>query len=175
MKNYTIKNVYNKSLRFTVLTLPAPRNSFNSAFWQLLSMGAMTTLCSKLNVFKTSHSIPQKCYLCPRRGSSLDGLPHWFHPWQPMRDSSWKWKCSRSVMSDSLWSYQLYVAARLLCPWDFPGKHTGVGYHFLLQGIFWTQRWNSRLPHCRQALYHLSHQGSSYDPWSLKYLQSDLI
>ena len=28
---------------------------------------------------------------------------------------------------------------RLLCAWDFPGKHTGVGYHFLLQGIFPTQ------------------------------------
>ena len=25
---------------------------------------------------------------------------------------------------------------RLLCPWDFPGKNTGVGWHFLLQGIF---------------------------------------
>ena len=24
--------------------------------------------------------------------------------------------------------------ARFLCPWDFPGKNTGVGYHFLLQG-----------------------------------------
>ena len=23
---------------------------------------------------------------------------------------------------------------RLLCPWDFPGKSTGVGCHFLLQG-----------------------------------------
>ena len=28
-----------------------------------------------------------------------------------------------------------WTAARLLCPWDFPGKNTGVGYHFLLQGI----------------------------------------
>ncbi|KAB0361993.1 hypothetical protein FD754_006149 [Muntiacus muntjak] len=28
---------------------------------------------------------------------------------------------------------------RLLCPWDFPGKNTGVGGHFLLQGIFLTQ------------------------------------
>ena len=26
--------------------------------------------------------------------------------------------------------------ARLLCPWDFPGKDTGVGCHFLLHGIF---------------------------------------
>ena len=29
--------------------------------------------------------------------------------------------------------------ARLLCPWDFPGKNTGVCCHFLLQGIFPTQ------------------------------------
>ena len=28
--------------------------------------------------------------------------------------------------------------ARLLCPWDFPGKNTRVGCHFLLQGIFLT-------------------------------------
>ena len=28
---------------------------------------------------------------------------------------------------------------RLLCPWDFPSKNTGVGCHFLLQGIFPTQ------------------------------------
>ena len=32
-------------------------------------------------------------------------------------------------------------------PWDFPGKNTGVGCHFLLQGIFPTQRSNTRLPH----------------------------
>ena len=30
-------------------------------------------------------------------------------------------------------------ATRLLCPWDFPGKNTGVGSHSLLQGIFPTQ------------------------------------
>ena len=34
---------------------------------------------------------------------------------------------------------------RLLCPWDFPGKNTGVGSHFLLQGIFLTQESNTRL------------------------------
>ena len=28
---------------------------------------------------------------------------------------------------------------RLLCPWDSPGKNTGVGSHFLLQGISLTQ------------------------------------
>ena len=28
---------------------------------------------------------------------------------------------------------------RLLCPWDSPGKNTGVGCHVFLQGIFLTQ------------------------------------
>ena len=47
-------------------------------------------------------------------------------------------------------------------PWDFPGKNTGVGCHFLLRGIFPTQGSNPGLLHCRQTLYRLSHQGS---PW----------
>ena len=41
---------------------------------------------------------------------------------------------------------------RLLCPWDFPGKNTGVGCHFLRQEIFPTQGSNPGLPHCRQTL-----------------------
>ena len=49
---------------------------------------------------------------------------------------------------------------RLLRPWHFPGKNTGVGCHFLLQGLFLTQRSNLGLQHCRQMLYPLSHQGS---------------
>ena len=43
---------------------------------------------------------------------------------------------------------------------DSPGKNTGVGCHALLQGIFPTQGSNTDLPHCRQILYCLSHQGS---------------
>ena len=46
---------------------------------------------------------------------------------------------------------------RLLHPWNFLGKNTGVGCHFLLQGIFPAQGLNLGLPHCRQMLYHLSH------------------
>ena len=36
--------------------------------------------------------------------------------------------------------------ARPLCPWDSPGKNTGVGCHSLLQGIFPTQGSNLRSP-----------------------------
>ena len=43
---------------------------------------------------------------------------------------------------------------------DSPGKNTGVGCHTLLQGIFPTQGSNPGLPHCRQILYRVSHQGS---------------
>ena len=39
------------------------------------------------------------------------------------------------------------VARQLLCSWNFPGKNTGVGCHFLLQGIFPTQGLNRRLLH----------------------------
>ena len=70
---------------------------------------------------------------------------------------------------------------RLLRPWGFQGKSTGVGCHCLLrmdyavhgilqarileclsllQGIFPTQGSNPGLPHCRQILYQLSHRGS---------------
>ena len=50
--------------------------------------------------------------------------------------------------------------ARVLGPGDFLGKNTKVGCHALLQGIFPTQGLNPGPLHCRQILYHLSHQGS---------------
>jgi len=72
-----------------------------------------------------------------------------------------KWKCSCSVVSNSLWLHGLQPA-RLLCPWKSSGKNIGVGCHSLLQGIFPTQGSNPGLPHCRQILYHLIYQGSPH-------------
>ena len=66
---------------------------------------------------------------------------------------------SHSVVSDCLQPHGLQPA-RLLSPWDFLGKNTGVDCHFLLQGIFLTQGSNPGLLHCRQILYCLSYQGS---------------
>ena len=63
-------------------------------------------------------------------------------------------------MSNSLEPHGLQPS-RLLCPWNPPGKNTGVGCHFLLQGIFPTQGLNLGLLHCRRSLYCLSHQGNS--------------
>ena len=64
-------------------------------------------------------------------------------------------------MSDSLQPHGLQPT-RLLCPWDSPGKKTGVGSHTLLQGIFPIQGLKTGLLHCRWILYPLSHQGSPY-------------
>ena len=62
---------------------------------------------------------------------------------------------SGSVVSNSFWPQGLYS------PWDSPGQNPGVGSLSLLQGIFPTEGSNPGLPHCRQILYQLSHQGSS--------------
>ena len=64
-------------------------------------------------------------------------------------------------MSDSFLPHGLYLA-RLLCQWDFSGKNTEVGCHFLLQGIFPTQGSDPcflSLLHYRQILLPPSHQG----------------
>ena len=66
---------------------------------------------------------------------------------------------SYSVVSDSLRPHGL-EPTRLLCPWNFPGKSTGVGCRFLLQRIFPSQGSNPGLLHCRQMLYRLSYEGS---------------
>ena len=53
---------------------------------------------------------------------------------------------------------EIYTSTRLLCPWNSPGKNTGMGRHYLLQGSFLTQGSNLGLLHCGQILYCLSHQ-----------------
>ena len=59
-------------------------------------------------------------------------------------------------------SIDIFPKMSLFGPWNFPGKSTGVGCHFLLQGIFPTQGSNPSLPHCSQMLYRLSHQEAKF-------------
>ena len=51
--------------------------------------------------------------------------------------------------------------AWLPCPWNSPGKNTGVGSHPLLQGIFPAQGLNSSLLHWQVGCLPLSHLGSN--------------
>ena len=105
--------------------------------------------------------------VCPKYGTAawvtrVEGAQTEWITWKA-RERNGKGKCRCSVMSDSLRPHGLWPT-RLLCPWDSPGKNTGEGCHFLLQGIFLTQGSNSGLPHFMHTLYHLSHQGSR-DKW----------
>ena len=73
-------------------------------------------------------------------------------PWHPERGKGCQWPVKkRNCCLDP---------TRFLRLWDFPGKNTGVGCYFLLQGIFPTQGLNLGFPHCRQTFYGLSHQES---------------
>ena len=63
------------------------------------------------------------------------------HPGSPLRPMQVSESGSRSVASNSSWPQGL-EPANLLCPWNSPGKNTGVDCQALLQGIFPTQRLN---------------------------------
>ena len=97
-------------------------------------------VCSVLGI--TSAAAAKSLQLCPTLCDPIDGSP----PGSPVPgilqartlewvaisfSNAWKWKWSRSVVSDS---YRLHglQPTRLLRPWDFPGKSTGMGCHCLL-------------------------------------------
>ena len=82
-------------------------------------------------------------------GNVVSASPQWGRG--NLRGGKWKW--SRSVVSDS---FRPHGPTTLLRPWDFPGKRTEVGCHFLRQRIFPTQGSNAGLPHCRQTIYRVS-------------------
>ena len=94
---------------------------FHISMLLLLSHFSSVRLC--VTLWTAAHQAP------PSLGFSQE---HWTElPFpSPMHESEkWKWSCS--VMSDSLWPHGLQPT-RLLCPWDFPAKSTGVGGHCLL-------------------------------------------
>ena len=76
---------------------------------------------------KPPSSWPLSRVECPSPAPSRLPFP------SPMHESE-KWKWSHSVVSNSSWPRELQPT-RLLHPWDFPGKSTGVGCHCLLQSV----------------------------------------
>jgi len=61
---------------------------------------------------------------------------------------------------------------RLLCPWNPPGKNAGVGCHFLLQGIFLTQKSNLHLLHWQEDSLPKYHLGNPFLSCEVKVTQS---
>ena len=80
--------------------------------------------------------------------------------WSPLAASGFRWLLLLClVASDSL------RPAGLLCPWDSPGKNTGVGSHLRLQGIFLTRELNPSPLHWQADFLPLSHQGITDLHW----------
>ena len=67
--------------------------------------------------------------------------------------------CSATQSCLTLQTHGLWPP-RLLSLWDFPGKNTGVGCHFLLQAIVLNQESNRHLLHWQADSLPLSHLGS---------------
>ena len=86
------------------------------------SLQSCPTLCDPID---GSHQAPPSLEFT--RQEYWSGLPL---P-SPMHESE-KWKLSRSVVSDPQRPHGLQPS-RLLYPWDFPGRSTGVGCHCLLR------------------------------------------
>ena len=86
-------------------------------------------------VFLRHREMTNQCFESESENQSLSCVQLFAIPWTVVRHAPLSMECSR--------------------------LNTGVGCHFLLQGIFPTQGLNQGLLHCRQILYHLSHQGIS--------------
>ena len=109
----------------------------SSTYGQLPIINPFLSSCKAPAAAKSLQSCPTLCNPidCNPSGSPVPGILQartleWVALSFPMRESE-KWKRSRSVVSDSLRPHGPQPA-RLLGPWDFPGKSTGVGCHFLL-------------------------------------------
>ena len=110
-----------------------PRVSVVSVSWSLsclytrmlllLSRFSRVRLCATPQT--AAHQAPPSLGFSGKEHRS--GLPF---PSPVHEGEKWKWSCS--VVSDSSWPHGLQPT-RLLRPWDFPGKSTGVGCHCFLK------------------------------------------
>ena len=76
--------------------------------------------------------------------SDMTEAPQYTHIYIYIHIHTYMCVLSHSLVSNSLQCCGLQPA-RLLFSWDSPGKNTGVGCHFFLQGIFLTQGLNLHL------------------------------
>ena len=76
--------------------------------------------------------------------------------------TSLRWK-KKSESLSCVWLFATPWTVEAFCPWNSPGKTTGVGCHSLLQGIFPTQGLNLHLLHWQVDSLPLSHQGNLFN------------
>ena len=95
---------------------------------------------------KGLRSVNNPCTSCRQKDKEIMSRTH---PSSSLQEAPHHPRAKSLQLCPTLWYYGLQPS-RVLWPWDFPGTSTGVGCHFLLQGIFLTQGLN-------QCLLHLLH------------------
>ena len=94
----------------------------------LISVPVLLSHFSHVRLCETPQTAAQKA----RPSLGFSRQEHWSGlPFPSLMHESEKWKWIRSVVSDPQLPHGLQPS-RLLCPWDFTGKSTGVGCHCLL-------------------------------------------
>ena len=120
--------------RLTTINLLMPRNERVHLLNFLGDPGLMGTVA----VWERLHLDPRSRLFQYRSARSMlfkgCATLKWLHVCLQIKNIKWKW--SHSVVSDSSQPQGLQPTS-LLCPWDFPGKSTGVGCHCLLQTLTW--------------------------------------
>ena len=114
---------------------------------------------------------PQLLHVGRKPVTIQPGLPS--HPTVPTLSMPYTYQDVRAQLGLTLCDHMNCSLPGSSCPWDSPGKNTGMGCHFLLQGIFQTQESNPGLLHCRQMIYQLSYEGSPNLPYLNLPLEKD--
>ena len=130
-------------------TSQSQRKSILNIYWKdwcwTWNSNTLATWCKELTHWKD----PDAGKDWRQKGTTEDemvGWHHWLNGWVWASSGSWWWT-EKPGMLQSMESQRVGhdLATELtdwtvahLCPWDSPGKNTGVGCHFLLQGTFLT-------------------------------------
>ena len=107
---------------------------------------------NEVEIQKARRLLPKEWEICRKQG--------WDEMESYLRDSLHLHLCLITQSCLTLWNAMDCSPPGSSVHGGSPGKHTGVGCHALLQGIFPTLGLNPGLLHCRQICYRLSHQGS---------------
>ena len=173
--------------------LSMPTTSYTQKETTLISLSSSIShlLYSKLLLIQSSHNQPSRLSLwghfsrrerIARGWTKSRGLPSQAqtppacHPICQVSTLRYKFVvlCQvASVMDESLQPC-LPSPTKLFCPWNSPGKNTGMGFHALLQGIFPMQGQNLHLLHWQADPLPLSHKGSLRCKFTRKYIHFPL-
>ena len=115
-----------KTMKISCHVLCRAQDEFNIVIWKTASKkNAFLVLGKFFSFFLQSNILLSKIIKSPMV------MSHYF-----IKTLRAKLLCHVCVTLWTVWP------TRLLCPWDSPGKNTGMGCHFLFQGIFPNQRPN---------------------------------